>query len=167
MRPLASSRNVPLFFLILSLCPLATMLAYGTPQETKLRATPFLAIETDTPDKAIVNSKSSEPVLILDAAPHVGSSRSLVLVASLTVFVLSIFVGFEIIAKVPPTLHTPLMSGSNAISGITVVGAIIAAGYKEFGFGSLMGLVAVVLAMINVAGGFVVTHRMLLMFKKR
>ena len=94
-------------------------------------------------------------------------SRSLVLVASLTVFVLSIFVGFEIIAKVPPTLHTPLMSGSNAISGITVVGAIIAAGYKDIGIGSLFGLVAIVLAMINVVGGFLVTHRMLLMFKKR
>lgn len=95
------------------------------------------------------------------------SSRSMVLVASLTVFVLSIFVGFEIIAKVPPTLHTPLMSGSNAISGITVVGAMIAAGYKEAGLGSLLGMVAIVLAMINVVGGFVVTHRMLLMFKKR
>ena len=99
------------------------------------------------------------------AAPS--SSRLAVLVASLTVFVLSIFVGFEIIAKVPPTLHTPLMSGSNAISGITVVGAIIAAGYKETGVGSLLGLVAIVLAMINVAGGFVVTHRMLLMLEKR
>ncbi len=95
------------------------------------------------------------------------SSRTLVLVASLTVFVLSVFVGFEIIAKVPPTLHTPLMSGSNAISGITVVGAIIAAGYKETGIGSLLGFVAIVLAMINVVGGFLVTHRMLLMFKKR
>ncbi len=95
------------------------------------------------------------------------SSRSLVLVASLTVFVLSIFVGFEIIAKVPPTLHTPLMSGSNAISGITVIGAIIAAGYQQTGIGSLFGLVAIVLAMINVVGGFLVTHRMLLMFKKR
>lgn len=95
------------------------------------------------------------------------SGRSLVLVASLTVFVLSVFVGFEIIAKVPPTLHTPLMSGSNAISGITVVGAIIAAGYKETGIGSFFGMVAIVLAMINVVGGFLVTHRMLLMFKKR
>jgi H+-translocating NAD(P) transhydrogenase subunit alpha len=95
------------------------------------------------------------------------SSRSLVLVASLTVFVLAIFVGFEIIAKVPPTLHTPLMSGSNAISGITVVGAIIAAGTKSFGVGSFLGMIAIVLAMINVVGGFLVTHRMLLMFKKR
>lgn len=96
-----------------------------------------------------------------------GTNRALVLVASLTVFALSVFVGFEIIAKVPPTLHTPLMSGSNAISGITVVGAIIAAGYKETGFGSFFGMIAIVLAMINVAGGFLVTNRMLLMFKKR
>ncbi len=101
------------------------------------------------------------------AVAHPVSSRSLVLVGSLTVFVLSIFIGFEIIAKVPPTLHTPLMSGSNAISGITVIGAIIASGYRETGIGTLVGLVAVVLAMINVVGGFVVTHRMLLMFKKR
>jgi NAD(P) transhydrogenase subunit alpha len=103
-----------------------------------------------------------------NAVPAQGApGRSQVLVASLTVFVLSVFVGFEIIAKVPPTLHTPLMSGSNAISGITVVGAIIAAGYRETGFGSLFGMVAIVLAMINVVGGFLVTHRMLLMFKKR
>lgn len=167
MRPLASPQNVTLFFLILSFCPLATMLAYGMPQEPKQKNAPILSIQTDTPNNETSITKSPEPVLVLDAAPHAGSSRSLVLVASLTVFVLSIFVGFEIIAKVPPTLHTPLMSGSNAISGITVVGAIIAAGYKETGFGSIMGLVAIVLAMINVVGGFVVTHRMLLMFKKR
>ncbi len=101
------------------------------------------------------------------ATEHPGSSRALVLVGSLTVFVLSIFIGFEIIAKVPPTLHTPLMSGSNAISGITVIGAIIASGYRETGVGTLIGLIAIVLAMINVVGGFLVTHRMLLMFKKR
>jgi len=96
-----------------------------------------------------------------------GSSRALVLIGSLTVFVLAVFVGFEVIAKVPPTLHTPLMSGSNAISGITVVGAIIAAGYQSFGLGSFLGMLAIVLATINVVGGFLVTHRMLLMFKKR
>ena len=112
-------------------------------------------------------TKSNVPQAKSNSAPAHTSSRSLVLVASLTVFVLAVFVGFEIIAKVPPTLHTPLMSGSNAISGITVVGAIIAAGYKETGFGSLFGVVAIVLAMINVVGGFLVTHRMLLMFKKR
>ena len=89
------------------------------------------------------------------------------LVGSLTVFMLAVFVGFEIITKVPPTLHTPLMSGSNAISGITVVGAIVIAGNALGAFGSFLGLVAVILASINVVGGFLVTHRMLMMFKKR
>ena len=95
------------------------------------------------------------------------SNRLAVLIGSLTVFALAVFVGFEVINKVPPTLHTPLMSGSNAISGITVVGAILAAGFGKFGFGSLVAAAAIVLAMINVAGGFWVTHRMLSMFKKK
>jgi NAD(P) transhydrogenase subunit alpha len=85
----------------------------------------------------------------------------------LTVFLLAMWVGFEVITKVPQRLHTPLTSGSNAISGITAVGAIVAAGAVAAGFrvGNLLGLAAVVLAMINVAGGFVVTHRMLQMFQ--
>ena len=95
------------------------------------------------------------------------TSRAAVLVGSVTVFVLAVFVGFEIINKVPPTLHTPLMSGSNAISGITVVGAILASGSGRWDAAALMGCGAVALANINVFGGFVVTHRMLLMFKKR
>ena len=83
-----------------------------------------------------------------------------------TVFILAIFVGNEIINKVPPTLHTPLMSGSNAISGIAIVGAIIAT--KLGGeLGSLLGFFAVIFATINVVGGFLVTDRMLKMFKKR
>ena len=86
--------------------------------------------------------------------------------ASLTIFVLAIFVGFEVITKVPPTLHTPLMSGSNAISGITVVGAILVTGTSS-GFASVLGLIAVVFASINVVGGFLVTHRMLAMFRRR
>lgn len=94
-------------------------------------------------------------------------SRAAMLVGSLTVFLLAVFVGFEIITKVPPTLHTPLMSGSNAISGITIVGAMLTAGAATVGFGSFLGMLAVVLAMINVVGGFLVTHRMLLMFKKK
>ena len=93
-------------------------------------------------------------------------SRGMMLVASFTVFLLAIFVGFEVITKVPPTLHTPLMSGSNAISGITVVGAMLTAGNAVGGFGAVLGMVAVVLAFINVVGGFLVTHRMLKMFKK-
>ncbi|MGI9658522.1 MAG: NAD(P) transhydrogenase subunit alpha [Gaiellaceae bacterium] len=87
--------------------------------------------------------------------------------AALTIFVLAIFVGFEVITKVPPLLHTPLMSGSNAISGITVVGAILAAGSEAQTLSTLLGFVAIVLAMINVVGGVVVTDRMLGMFKKK
>ena len=84
----------------------------------------------------------------------------------ITVFILAIFVGNEIINKVPPTLHTPLMSGSNAISGIAIVGAIIAT--KIDGqIGTYLGLVAVIFATINVVGGFMVTDRMLKMFKKK
>ena len=83
-----------------------------------------------------------------------------------TVFILAIFVGNEIINKVPPTLHTPLMSGSNAISGIAIVGAIIASKLGG-GLGTILGTIAVVFATINVVGGFMVTDRMLKMFKKK
>ena len=83
----------------------------------------------------------------------------------LAVFILAIFVGFEIISKVPPTLHTPLMSGSNAISGIAIVGAIISTKIGG-GVGSYLGLIAVIFATINVVGGFMVTDRMLKMFKR-
>jgi NAD(P) transhydrogenase subunit alpha len=85
----------------------------------------------------------------------------------LTVFLLAMWVGFEVITKVPQRLHTPLTSGSNAISGITAVGAIVVAGAVATGAGTLLGFLAVVLAMINVAGGFVVTHRMLEMFQPK
>lgn len=89
------------------------------------------------------------------------------LVMLLTVFVLAIFVGFEIITKVPPTLHTPLMSGSNAISGITLVGALLAAGTGNKDVAALVGMAAVIFATINVVGGFMVTNRMLKMFQKK
>ena len=88
------------------------------------------------------------------------------LVAALTVFVLAVFVGFEIITKIPPTLHTPLMSGSNAISGIVIVGALLVAGQADGLTGQILGAVAVGLAMINVIGGFMVTDRMLKMFRR-
>lgn len=89
------------------------------------------------------------------------------LVGLLTIFMLAIFVGFEVITKVPPTLHTPLMSGSNAISGIAVVGALVAAGAGEGALPTILGSIAVTVAMINVVGGFVVSHRMLAMFRKK
>ncbi len=85
----------------------------------------------------------------------------------LTIFVLAIFVGFEVITKVPPTLHTPLMSGSNAISGITLIGALISAGTQHTALTSVLGLTAVIFGTINVVGGFLVTHRMLKMFRRR
>ncbi len=88
------------------------------------------------------------------------------LIGSIVVFVLAMFVGFEVITKVPPTLHTPLMSGSNAISGITVIGAMIVAGEGHSQLGMVLGILAVAFATTNIVGGFMVTDRMLQMFKK-
>lgn len=85
---------------------------------------------------------------------------------SIYIFVLATFVGVEIISKVPPLLHTPLMSGSNAISGITIVGSLIAAGEGHHSLSTYLGMAAVIFAMINVVGGYLVTDRMLRMFKK-
>ncbi|MCZ6788374.1 MAG: NAD(P) transhydrogenase subunit alpha [Chloroflexi bacterium] len=89
------------------------------------------------------------------------------LVLALTILVLAVFVGFEVITKVPPLLHTPLMSGANAISGITLVGALVAAGAEETTLTTILGFIAVTMATVNVVGGFLVTHRMLGMFRKR
>lgn len=89
-----------------------------------------------------------------------------ILLLSLYMFVLAVFLGYELISKVPTLLHTPLMSGANAISGITLIGALVAAGEGRGDFSALLGLLAVLLATINVVGGFVVTDRMLGMFKK-
>jgi NAD(P) transhydrogenase subunit alpha len=89
------------------------------------------------------------------------------LLSSLFVFVLASFVGFEVINKVPPTLHTPLMSGANAISGIAVIGALLISGPQEWNLTVILGLIAIVLATVNVVGGFLVTDRMLQMFKKK
>ena len=85
---------------------------------------------------------------------------------SIYIFVLAVFVGFEVITKVPPLLHTPLMSGSNAISGITLVGALISAGSGHSLLSTILGMLAVIFATLNVVGGFMVTDRMLEMFKK-
>ena len=84
----------------------------------------------------------------------------------LYIFVLAVFIGFDLITKVPPTLHTPLMSGSHAISGITILGAVLVAGRDDGLLGVILGFLAVVLATINVVGGFMVTDRMLQMFRK-
>ncbi len=88
------------------------------------------------------------------------------IVSLITIFVIAIFLGFEVITKVPPTLHTPLMSGSNAISGITIIGAILSAGSQHTTLTTVLGLSAMIFATINVVGGFLVTHRMLKMFQR-
>jgi NAD(P) transhydrogenase subunit alpha len=88
-----------------------------------------------------------------------------VFVSALTISVLSLFLGFEIITKVPPLLHTPLMSGANAISGITLVGTLITTGAQKTHLTTVLGFTAVAMATANVVGGFLVTHRMLGMFR--
>jgi len=105
-------------------------------------------------------------LLFANDAPQAdtGPSSGLLL---LTVFILALFVGVEIITKIPPTLHTPLMSGSNAISGITLVGAVLSLQTQHPTLGKVLGCAAVILATINVVGGFLVTHRMLGMFRGR
>lgn len=133
------------------------------------RGTPQADAETPSP------APRSGEIRAVESKPGLGRYRFLMV--GLTIFLLALFVGFEVIAKVPPTLHTPLMSGSNAISGITVVGSIIAASSMVTAsasspdtdfwrwLASAAGMIAVALAMINVVGGFWVTHRMLGMFR--
>jgi NAD(P) transhydrogenase subunit alpha len=164
-------RSVPKLFawLLFSGLLLATSIVWSAQEKSQ---SPKLESNTSiSADATLPAETASKEIGAKESAAREGLStkpnRVQVLIASLTVFTLAVIVGFEIIAKVPPTLHTPLMSGSNAISGITVVGALIAAGNHQGGFASFLGLLAVVLANINVVGGFWVTHRMLLMFKKK
>ena len=84
-----------------------------------------------------------------------------------SIFVLAVFVGYYVVWSVTPALHTPLMSVTNAISSVIIVGALIAAGPAKFGFSEIMGGLAVILASVNIFGGFIVTQRMLSMFKKK
>ena len=88
------------------------------------------------------------------------------LITGIIIFTLATFLGYELIHRVPPTLHTPLMSGANAVSGITVVGALVLAGSGHGWVSTVLGFLAIVFAMINVAGGYLVTDRMLQMFRK-
>ncbi len=98
---------------------------------------------------------------------HVESGESISLLAIIIVFILSVFLGLEVVSKVPAALHTPLMSGTNAIHGIVLVGAMIVAGAYDTTLATILGFIAVVFAAGNVVGGFVVTDRMLQMFKKK
>lgn len=122
-----------------------------------------LALQTaaETLPPVVESSKTAA-----EAIQQVGGGASH-LILLLTVFALAVFLGVEIITKIPPTLHTPLMSGSNAISGITLIGAVLAAGGQNGTWASILGFAAVVFATMNVVGGFVVTNRMLAMFRTR
>lgn len=88
------------------------------------------------------------------------------LIVGIVIFTLATFLGYELIHRVPPTLHTPLMSGANAVSGITIVGALVVAGSDLGWISTVLGFMAIVFAMINVAGGYTVTDRMLQMFRR-
>lgn len=103
--------------------------------------------------------------LAVEASSHASGVDPLIF--AITIFILACFVGYYVVWKVTPALHTPLMAVTNAISGIIIVGAIIALGPKEFGIAQISGFIAVTLAAVNIFGGFVVTQRMLAMFKKK
>ncbi len=87
--------------------------------------------------------------------------------SALTIFVLALYIGFELIGKIPPTLHTPLLSGANAVSGVTLIAALVTAGARRTPLASALGFVAVLLATFNIVSGFLVTHRMLRLFRRR
>ncbi|WP_020591202.1 NAD(P) transhydrogenase subunit alpha [Kiloniella laminariae] len=103
--------------------------------------------------------------LVVDASGHTGGHSPLIM--GLTVLVLAVFVGYYVVWNVTPALHSPLMAVTNAISSVIIVGALVAAGPAEMGFSEIMGFIAVVLAAVNIFGGFIVTQRMLQMFKKK
>ncbi|MGF1628827.1 MAG: NAD(P) transhydrogenase subunit alpha [Kiloniellaceae bacterium] len=100
-------------------------------------------------------------------AQTAGQGGGSALVVGLTVFVLAVFVGYHVVWRVTPALHSPLMAVTNAISSVIIVGALIAAGPADIGFSEVMGVLAVILASVNIFGGFIVTQRMLSMFKKK
>ncbi len=108
-----------------------------------------------------------KPEGVIEAAAAVGAAGHTPFIFLFTVFVLAIFVGFYVVWNVTPALHSPLMSVTNAISSVIIVGALIAAGPAEMDFSKVMGFVAVALASINIFGGFIVSQRMLRMYRKK
>src|SRR4051812_3705465 len=110
-----------------------------------------------------LDALSQQLALATEPIVHAGTP----FIFELTVFVLAVFVGYYVVWRVTPALHSPLMSVTNAVSSVIIVGAMIAAGPAEFGFAKLMGFVAVTLAAVNIFGGFIVTQRMLQMFQRK
>jgi NAD(P) transhydrogenase subunit alpha len=118
--------------------------------------------KTDALTTAIGQASHKASDIATAASPH-----GAFILTGLTVFVLAVFVGYHVVWRVTPALHSPLMSVTNAISSVIIVGALIAAGPASFQFSQAMGFVAVILASINIFGGFIVTQRMLAMYKKK
>ena len=114
-----------------------------------------------------LNVLASEATRIATEAASAGSGSGSNLVIGLTVLMLAVFVGYHVVWRVTPALHSPLMAVTNAISSVIIVGALIAAGPADLGFSEVMGFLAVTLAAVNIFGGFIVTQRMLAMFKKK
>src|SRR5580698_5052228 len=125
----------------------------------------MLTPDTINQKAAALAQQAAELARNISAMPHGGGVDPFIF--GLTVFVLACFVGYFVVWRVTPALHTPLMAVTNAISGIIIVGAIIALGPEGYGFSHLLGFIAVVIASINIFGGFIVTQRMLQMFKKK
>ncbi len=133
-----------------------------------LSASALYADVTPTPEELEVSETADETEAAADVESEAKSSGAASkFIMLLSIFVLAIFIGFEIITKVPGTLHTPLMSGANAISGITLVGALLSAGVGSTTTTQILGMAAIIFAMVNVVGGFMVTHRMLEMFQPK
>ena len=140
--------------------------AVTSPAEDQAAVAASKVKDVSPADETVAASLPTEdqPVVKPSAVAEDGSEKLLLM---LTVFTLAVFVGVEIITKIPPTLHTPLMSGSNAISGVTLIGALLATGSGQGAFASFLGFFVVVFATVNCVGGFLVTHRMLDMFRKK
>lgn len=117
--------------------------------------------------RALANSADDLARQTASAIAEQGHSASPFFVEGLTVFVLAVFVGYYVVWRVTPALHSPLMAVTNAVSSVIIVGALVAAGMGSFGFSSFMGVLAVLLASVNIFGGFIVTQRMLAMYKKK
>jgi len=118
-------------------------------------------------DAAVIEVKTATEQTALAFAQVSDSTAASPFVLQLAIFVLAIFVGYYVVWSVTPALHTPLMAVTNAISSVIVVGALLAVGLSSFGFASLIGFIALILASINIFGGFLVTQRMLAMYKKK
>jgi NAD(P) transhydrogenase subunit alpha len=143
----------------------------STETDAVLRAAEGLRSQAEALQRRAEDLSEQAETLAEDADAFAPLAERLVaddfVVVGLTVFVLACFVGYYVVWRVTPALHSPLMSVTNAISSVIIVGALIAAGPEVFGFSSFMGFLAVILAAINIFGGFIVTQRMLQMFRRK